>query len=268
MKVVILAGGLGTRIMEETVRRPKPMVEICGQPILWHILKIYAHYGFREFVIALGYQGDSIKRYFINYFHENGSLRLNFNDGQVDAVREHGDNWLVHLVDTGLYTQTGGRLRRLKSWLGDETFMLTYGDGVGDIDLNGLLAFHRSQARIGTITAVKPPARFGGLVFDGGLVANFTEKPVTGEGWINGGFMVFEPEIFRYLDSDATILERDALETLAGEGELAAHRHESFWQCMDHLHDKQRLDTLCRDGLAPWKVWEDEPEGMPLLRGG
>lgn len=256
MKVVILAGGLGTRLAEETEVKPKPMVEIGGRPLLWHIIKHYACYGFKEFLIALGYKGEVIKRYFLDYYRLNGSMTIDFSRGEVETHNKEGIDWNVHLRDTGQDTQTGGRIKRLEPWLNDGTFMVTYGDGVSDVDLRDLLHFHRSHGRIATVTAVRPPARFGGLIFDGDLVSEFSEKPQIGEGWINGGFLVFEPEVFDYLKGDHSILEVDALEYLATEGQLAAYRHASFWQCMDTLRDKRLLESLWKEEQAPWKVWE------------
>lgn len=256
MKVVILAGGLGTRLAEETEVKPKPMVEIGGRPILWHIMKHYSHYGAKEFLIALGHRGEVVKRYFYDYYSLNGSMTIDFAKGVVtDHGKEHED-WTVHLIDTGVETNTGGRIKRLAASLKDGTFMATYGDGLCDVNLKDLLEFHRSRGRIATVTAVRPPARFGGLIFDGDLVSDFTEKPQIGEGWINGGFLVLEPEIFDYLDGDDTSLEADALERLASEGQLAAFRHDKFWQCMDTLRDKRLLESLWNQGPAPWKVWE------------
>lgn len=256
MKVVILAGGLGTRLAEETEIKPKPMIEIGGRPILWHIMKHYAHYGFKEFFLALGYKGEVIKRYFLDYYSLNGSMTIDLAKGKVEVYDKKCEDWVVHLMDTGQETYTGGRVKRLEPWLRDRTFMVTYGDGVSDIDLRELLRFHRSHGRIGTVTAVRPPARFGGLVFNGDLVAEFTEKPQAGEGWINGGFMVFEPDIFDYLEGDFSSLELDGLEGLVADGQLAAYRHESFWQCMDTLRDKRLLEGLWQGGKPPWRVWE------------
>ncbi len=256
MKVVILAGGLGTRLAEETEIKPKPMVEIGGHPILWHILKHYGHYGFDEFFIALGYRGEVIKRFFLDYYSLSGSMSINLANGQIEMDDRECDNWTVHLKDTGQETQTGGRIKRLEPWLKDATFMVTYGDGVCDVDLSEVLKFHRAHGRIATVTAVRPPARFGGLVFDGDMITEFTEKPQIGEGWINGGFLILEPSIFDYLEADATSLEADALERLAGERQLAAYRHDRFWQCMDTLRDKRLLENLWQEGHAPWKVWE------------
>jgi glucose-1-phosphate cytidylyltransferase len=255
MKAVILAGGLGTRLAEETHLKPKPMVEIGGRPILWHILKHYAHYGYREFVIALGYKGEVIKQFFRDYHALDGDMTIRLSDGSVQRHLPRTDDWVVHLVDTGLETQTGGRLGRLRAWLGDAPFMLTYGDGVCNVDLSVLKAFHDRCGRTATVTAVRPPARFGGLIFDGDLVAEFTEKPQIGEGWINGGYMVFEPAIFDLIPHDRTSLEIDVLEHLASVRQLAAFQHEGFWQCMDTLRDKRQLDQLWGENEAPWRVW-------------
>lgn len=255
MKVVILAGGLGTRLAEETEVRPKPMVEIGGRPMLWHIMKYYAHSGFKEFMIALGYKGEFIKHYFLDYHMLNGDLTVDLGRGEVKAHDQERENWLVHLIDTGMSTPTGGRVKRLERWLKDGTFMVTYGDGVGNVDLHALLEFHRACGKIATVTAVRQPARFGGLAINGDLVERFTEKPETGEGWINGGFMVFEPAILRYLNDTTSALEANAMERLALDGQLAAYRHEGFWQCMDHLRDVRLLQDLWQRGNAPWKVW-------------
>lgn len=255
MKVGILAGGVGSRLAEETEIRPKPMVEIGGRPILWHVLKHYAHYGYRDFAIALGYKGDQIKRYFMDYASLQGTLSVNLADGDV---RRHDDardeDWNIDLVDTGQDTLTGGRMKRLASHLGDGTFMMTWGDGVSDVDLDALLDFHRSHGRLATVTAVRPPARFGRLELDGDRVAEFSEKPQLGEGWINGAFFVLEPGIFEYIEGDATQWEREPLERLAADGQLMAYRHHSFWQCMDTLRDKRRLDELWQQGSAPWQA--------------
>jgi glucose-1-phosphate cytidylyltransferase len=256
MKVVILAGGLGTRLAEETEIKPKPMVEIGGRPILWHIMKHYEHYGFKEFFIALGYKGEIVKRYFLDYHSLSGSMSLDLSSGQIQTYSRDCEGWMINLMDTGIETNTGGRIKRLEPWLKDTTFMLTYGDGLCDIDLQALLAFHRSHGRIATVTAVRPPARFGGLVFDGDLVADFTEKPQIGEGWINGGFMVCEPTVFDYLAGDESSLESNALENLAADRQLAAFRHDQFWQCMDTLRDKRLLESLWHSGNPPWKVKE------------
>jgi len=256
MKVVILAGGLGTRLSEETEVRPKPMVEIGGRPMLWHLLKLYSHQGFNEFCIALGYKGEFIKHYFLDYRALSSNLTVSVTDGRT---RVHDDaphdDWTVHLVDTGVETNTGGRVKRLAPLLRDGTFMLTYGDGVADVDLGKVLAFHRAHGKLATITAVRPPSRFGGLVFEGDQVREFQEKPQIGEGWINGGFMVLEPGVLDYLAGDATSLEADGLDALAREGQLMAYRHDAFWQCMDTLREVRVLQKLWADGQAPWKVW-------------
>lgn len=256
MKVIILAGGAGTRLSEETESKPKPMIEIGDHPMLWHITKHFAHYGFKEFVIALGYKGDVIKRFFLDYQSLNGSMTIDLSSGHVARHSVDCEGWTVHLIDTGVPTNTGGRVKRLEPWLKGETFLLTYGDGLCDIDYQELLRFHRSHGRIATVTAVRPPSRFGGLIFNGDLVTEFVEKPQVGEGWINGGFMVLEPGIFDYLDGDADSLEAGALERLAQDGQLAAFRHDSFWQCMDTLRDKRYLEGLWRDNQAPWRIWE------------
>jgi glucose-1-phosphate cytidylyltransferase len=256
LKVVILAGGLGSRLAEETDLRPKPMVEIGGQPILWHIAKLYAHFGYKEFYFALGYKGETIKRYFLDYQTLSGDITVDLAQGRVQKHSSDCEGWLVHLQDTGPDTNTGGRLKRLESFLNTETFMLTYGDGLCDVHLEELLRFHRSHGRIATVTAVRPPSRFGGLIFDGDLITEFVEKPQIGEGWINGGFMVFEPGVFEYLKGDKDSLEADALEQLARDGQLAAYRHDKFWQCMDTLRDKRLLESLWHEQQAPWKLWK------------
>lgn len=257
MRVVILAGGLGTRLAEETEVKPKPMVEIGGRPILWHIMKLYTHHNFKEFLVALGYKGEVVKRFFLDYYNLAGNLTLELRTGRVHVQEQHCEDWLVHLIDTGLETQTGGRIKRLEPHLRSGTFMVTYGDAVGNVDLQALLHFHRSHGRIATVTAVRPPARFGALSFDGDLAVGFTEKPQIGEGWINGGFLVFEPEVFSYVDGDQTSLEAQTLERLAADRQLAAYRHEGFWQCMDTLREKRLLENLWQKGSPPWKVWEE-----------
>lgn len=256
MKTLLLAGGLGTRLAEETVVKPKPMVEIGGHPILWHIMNIYAHYGFDEFLVALGYRGEMVKDYFLRFNSTNSDLSVDLATG---GVKVHGGNtlrWRVHLVDTGQNTMTGGRVKRLGPWLGgDDTFMLTYGDGVADVDINALLAFHRRHGKMATVTAVRPPARFGGITFDGDQVAAFAEKPQVGEGWINGGFFVLDRRVLDYIDGDATLWEKDPMERLCAEGQLMAYRHEGFWQPMDTLRERYLLEDLWNRGEAPWKVW-------------
>jgi glucose-1-phosphate cytidylyltransferase len=255
VKVVLLAGGLGSRLAEETDLKPKPMVAIGEYPILWHIMKHYGHFGFREFVVALGYRGEVIKRYFVDYQTLNGSMTVDLVSGTVIRQERNHEDWVVHLVDTGKNVNTGGRIRALEPMLRNGTFMVTYGDGVCNVDLTEVLRFHRAQGRIATVTAVRPPARFGGILFDGDLVSEFTEKPQIGEGWINGGFMVFEPGIFDYLGGESTILEVEALERLAADRQLAAYRHDGFWQCMDTLRDKLLLERLWQSGQAPWRIW-------------
>jgi glucose-1-phosphate cytidylyltransferase len=256
MKVVLLAGGLGTRLSEETELKPKPMVEIGGFPILWHIMKHYAHYGLKEFYVALGYRGEVIKRFFVDYYSLSGSMTISFGDGKVDRHKRECEDWIIHLENTGEETNTGGRVKRLEPYLKNETFALTYGDGVCNLNLDDLIKFHKAHKRIATVTAVRPPARFGGLIFEGDIVVDFTEKPQIGEGWINGGFLILEPEIFNYLEGDDSSLEADALERLAADRQLAAYKHEGFWQCMDTLRDKRFLESLWLDRRAPWKVWE------------
>ena len=256
MKVAILAGGLGTRLSEETTVKPKPMVEIGGKPILWHIMNIYASYGFKEFVVALGYKGEIIKDYFINYHYRSRSLTVQLKTGNITVHNDQGEDWTVHLLDTGVDTQTGGRIKRISEYLGDtETFMLTYGDGVSNVNLTKLLEFHRSNGKLATLTAVRPPARFGQMVFSGDRVSQFEEKPQIGEGWINGGFFVLEPGIKNYIENDMSIWERSPLEKLSSDGELMAYRHEDFWQCMDTIRDVHNLEKQWQEGNAPWKIW-------------
>jgi glucose-1-phosphate cytidylyltransferase len=254
MKVAILAGGLGTRLSEETVLKPKPMVEIGGKPILWHIMRIYAAYGFKEFVIALGYKGEVIKDYFIDYHYHARDLTVRLGDGNIAVHNHSGEDWIVHLLDTGLETNTGGRVKRVARFIGKETFMLTYGDGVCNLNINRLLEFHRHHGKLATVTAVRPPARFGSIVFDGDLVSHFAEKPQVGEGWINGGFFVLEPAVANYIHADNTLWEGEPMERLATDGQLAAFRYDGFWQCIDTLRDVRHLENLWATGQAPWKV--------------
>jgi len=254
MKTVILCGGLGTRLSEETQVKPKPMAEIGGRPILWRIMKIYERHGLNDFMLALGYKGEVIKDYFLNYHARLSDLTVHLKNGRIDYSNPTAEDWRVSLIDTGANTMTGGRLLRLKSHLQSAgTFMLTYGDGVSDVDLSALLSFHRAHVRLATVTAVRPSARFGGMHADDGQVLDFKEKPQSGEGWINGGFFVFEPEIFDYLKDDSTILERSPLETLARDRQFMAYKHTGYWQCMDTLRDKHALEELWADGKAPWK---------------
>jgi glucose-1-phosphate cytidylyltransferase len=256
MKVVILAGGLGTRLAEETDVRPKPMVEIGGFPMLWHIMQIYDHYGFDDFIVALGYKGSVIKQHFLAYQSTSSDVTIDFAKNQVSYDNAPQIKWRLQMIDTGNATLTGGRIKRLEGDLREHgTFMATYGDGLANLDIREVLNFHRSHGRIATLTAVRPPARFGTMIFDGQKVTDFSEKPQTGEGWINGGFFVFEPEIFDYLENDQTILETKPLESLAADGQLMAYKHDGFWQCMDTLRDKIRLQEMWSDGKAAWKVW-------------
>lgn len=252
MKVVILAGGQGTRFAEETETRPKPMVEIGGRPILWHIMKHYQQSGFNEFLVALGYKGGVVKRFFLDDLALNGSMTIDFAEGKVAQRHVVREPWTVHLIDTGENVGTGGRVKRLTPWLGDETFMLTYGDGVSNIDLQDLLAFHRRHGRIATISAVRPPARFGGLEFEPGHPVRFTEKPQVGEGWINGGFMVLESALLDRIEGDESSLETDVLEPLSRLGEVMAYPHTDFWHCMDTVRDARYLRELWDNGKAPW----------------
>lgn len=256
MKVAILAGGVGSRIMEETVVRPKPMVEIGGRPILWHIMKYYAEFGHNEFVVALGYKGEYIKRWFSEYASLTSDLRVDLRSGIVESRNPQGEDWVVELVDTGQGTATGGRIKRLQQAIGDERFLLTWGDGVSTVDLDGLLRFHDDHGRHVTLTAVRPPARFGHLELDGDQIVEFSEKPQVGEGWINGAFFVCEPEVFGYIDGDATQFELEPLEGLAAADQLMAYKHHDFWQCMDTLRDRKLLEELWAGGKAPWRIWD------------
>jgi glucose-1-phosphate cytidylyltransferase len=255
MQVVILAGGMGTRLAEETESRPKPMVEVGGHPLLWHILKHYSRHGFTEFLIALGYKGEMIKRYFVDQMQFSHDLTIDLGKSMVTQNRRDVEPWHVGLIDTGLSTLTGSRIRRLANSLRRQTFMVTYGDGVSDVPLDRLLSFHRSHGAAVTLTAVRPPARFGDIVFDGNHVVSFTEKSQLSEGWINGGFLVLEPEILDLLSEDGDSLEVSLLERLAREGKVAAYRHEGFWQCADTLRDLRLLRSLWDQGHAPWKTW-------------
>ena len=256
MKTVILCGGLGTRLSEETVVKPKPMVEIGDRPILWHIMKNYSHYSYNSFVLALGYKGEKIKEYFLNYNNLSSDLTVNLKNGKVLKSQNNNDNWEVQMIDTGIKSMTGGRLHRLENLLkSEDRFMMTYGDGLGDIDIRKLVSFHKEHGKIATMVAVRPPARFGSMTFNENQVLEFKEKPQTGEGWINGGFFIFESEIFKYLNGDETVLEADPLESLARDGQLMAFKHDGFWQCMDTLRDKIYLNKIFNEGKAPWKNW-------------
>lgn len=254
MKVAILAGGFGTRLGAETNKIPKPMVEIGGRPILWHIMSHYAHFGFDDFVIALGYRGQVIKRYFVDYCTLSGDLDMNLESGEVRRNGGERPTWKIELVETGLATMTGGRVKRLGRHMGDEPFFLAYGDGVTDLDLSDLLRFHRSHGRLATATVVRPPARFGHLELDGDEVMAFTEKPQAAEGWINGALFVLEPGVLDYIEGDATQFEKEPLESLARDRQLMAYRHEGFWQCMDTPRDRRTLNDLWETGDPPWKA--------------
>lgn len=254
-RAVILAGGYGTRLMEETETRPKPMVEIGGRPILWHIMKIYAAHGITEFVVPLGYKGHMIKQYFAEYHLHGADVTIDLAYNSVTMLKRTAEPWKVTLVDTGVDTMTGGRIRRLSEYLRDEPFCLTYGDGVAALDMRKLIDFHNAHGRLATITAVRPPSRFGALAIENGKVAKFLEKPADGETWINGGFFVLSPRIFDYIDDDRTVFEREPLERLANDGELMAYQYEGFWHSMDTLRDKKHLEELWSAGQAPWRIW-------------
>lgn len=256
MKVVILAGGLGTRLSEETSVRPKPMVEIGGRPILWHIMKIYSAHGLNDFVICCGYKGYIIKEYFANYFLHMSDVTFDMANNKMEVHHAHAEPWHVTLVDTGAETQTGGRLKRVARYLGDEDFCFTYGDGVSNVDISKLVAFHRQQKTLATVTSVQPPGRFGALNIQDNRISSFKEKPQGDGNWINGGFFVLSPKVIDYISDDATIWEREPLERLATGGQLSAFLHDGFWQPMDTLRDKVMLDELWASGRAPWKVWQ------------
>jgi glucose-1-phosphate cytidylyltransferase len=255
MKVAILAGGLGSRLSEETTMKPKPMIEIGGKPILWHIMKIYSTFGFKEFVIALGYKGEMIKDYFMNYHYRSRDITVNLSTGALTTHNGESEDWIVHLLDTGSDTQTGGRVKRVAEFIGKEPFMLTYGDGVGNINLLALLEFHKKHEKLVTVTAVRPTARFGQMVIENGGVIEFKEKPQIGEGWINGGFFVLQPGVADYIAGDQTSWEFESLETLAAEKQVAAYQHENYWQCMDTVRDVNLLEKHWSEGKAPWKIW-------------
>ena len=255
MKAVILAGGLGTRLAEETTVRPKPMVEIGGKPVLWHILTGYSHHGINDFVICLGYRGYLIKEYFANYFLHMSDVTFDLAENRMEVCHRHCEPWRVTLVDTGEHTQTGGRLKRVRDYLDDGTFCFTYGDGLADVDIAASIRFHREHRRTATLTAVQPAGRFGALDIQDQRITRFEEKPQGDGSWINGGFFVLEPRALDLIESDATVWEREPMETLARQGELSAYTHRGFWQPMDTLRDKTRLEDLWRSGEAPWKVW-------------
>lgn len=256
MKVVILAGGYGTRLAEETEVKPKPMVNIGEKPIIWHIMKIYAHYGYNKFVVALGYKGEYIKKYFLDYYSMCSNLKVNLQSGEVSYTSNNHDmDWSVELIDTGLKTLTGGRIKRLAPYLENKTFMLTWGDGVADINIPELIKFHKSHGKLATMTAVRPTARYGHLELEGNQVQEFSEKPQTTGGWINGAFFVLEPQVLEYIDGDETMWEHAPLVNLAKDGQLMAYQHTSFWQCMDTLREKHILENLWNSGNPPWKIW-------------
>lgn len=256
MKVVILAGGFGTRLSEETINIPKPMVNIGDKPILWHIMKLYAYYGFKDFVICLGYKGYIIKEYFMNYFMHMSNITVDLKNGEIKVHNTEAEDWKITLIDTGLNTMTGGRIKRIKNYINNETFMLTYGDGVSDINIKELVEFHQKHGKIATLTSVQPFGRFGALTLkENGEVHNFIEKPAGDGAWINGGFFVLEPKVIDYIENDSTIWERYPLETLAKENQLFAYKHEGFWKPMDTLRDKNELERLWNENKAPWKIW-------------
>lgn len=256
MKVVILAGGLGTRLQEETSVKPKPMVEIGGRPMLWHIMKLYSAQGYKEFVVALGYKGGVIKDYFLNYRHRDSDLIVRLKSGEVTVShRADVDDWTIHLIDTGNDAMTGGRIKRASEYIGDETFMVTYGDGVADIKIADVVQHHESQGLMATVTAVRPPARFGEIYLEAAKVSRFEEKPQTNAGWINGGFFVLGPQVRDYIEGPKTVFEREPLNRLAAEGQLASYQHHGFWQCMDTVRDVELLQKLWTRDEAPWKIW-------------
>lgn len=258
MKVVILAGGFGTRLSEETEIKPKPMIEIGGKPIIWHIMKIYSHYGFNDFIICLGYKGYIIKEYFLNYFLHQSDVEIDLRLNTHKIINSVSEPWKVTLVDTGLETMTGGRLRRIKKFISDDTFLATYGDGLTNVNIKDLVYFHTKKGKFATITAVQPPGRFGALeITDDGDVKTFLEKPQGDGGWINGGFFVLEPQVLDYIDSDYTVFEREPLETLAKERKMAAYKHVGFWKAMDTLRDKRELENLYAKENPPWMVWNE-----------
>lgn len=258
MKVVLLAGGFGTRISEESHLKPKPMIEIGGKPILWHVMKYYSSFGYNDFIVCCGYKQYMIKEFFADYYLHMSNITFDFTSENKMVVHDnHTEPWKVTLIDTGLNTMTGGRIKRIRDYIGDEPFMLTYGDGVSDVDINALVEFHKAHGKIATITAIQPGGRFGRLDIDyDENINSFQEKSKEDEGWINGGFMVLNPEIMSYIASDSTIFEGDPIEKVAAEGQLKAYRHAGFWQCMDTLRDKELLEKLWASGKAPWKRWE------------
>ena len=253
MKAVILAGGLGTRISEESVSKPKPLIEVGDKPIIWHIMKLYSFYGVNDFIICCGYKGYLIKEYFANYYLHSSDVAINLQDNSISILNKDSEPWTITLINTGESSQTGGRLLRIKDYI-DDTFCMTYGDGVSDVDIGGLIGFHKENKKLATITAVQPPGRFGALVLDGDKVTGFIEKPEGDGGWINGGFFVLEPEVFDYIEDDLTIWEQQPLKSLASDGQLRSYLHKGFWRPMDTLRDKIELEELWRD-KPPWKLW-------------
>ena len=256
MKAIILAGGLGTRISEETHLKPKPMIEIGGKPILWHIMKIYSAHGIHDFIICCGYKGYIIKEYFANYFLHMSNVTFDLKHNTMDVHKNNAEPWRVTLVDTGEQTMTGGRMRRVADYLGDDDFCFTYGDGVGDVDISSLIAFHKREGRLATLTATQPPGRFGALNIEEHRIVSFQEKPHGDGGWINGGFFILSPRVLDYIEGDHTLWEREPMERLARENQLSAWRHRGFWQPMDTLRDKNHLEELWATGQAPWKLWK------------
>lgn len=255
MKVVILAGGFGTRLSEETILKPKPMVEIGGKPIIWHIMKIYSHFGYNEFIICLGYKGYMIKEYFANYFRHESDITIDFQNNTTEVHNSSAEPWKVTLIDTGVETMTGGRVKRIRKYTEGKPFLLTYGDGVGEVNIEELVTFHQSQKKLITVTAVQPTGRFGALNIDGGKVSSFLEKPKGDGAWINGGFFVCEPGVFEYLSGDSCVFEKEPMENLAKDGQMVAYKHSGFWKPMDTLRDKQELESFWESGKAAWKLW-------------
>ncbi len=262
MKVVILAGGMGTRISEETDLKPKPMIEIGGKPMLWHIMKIYSHYGFNDFVICLGYKGYMIKEYFANYFLHQADVTIDMKHNKMEIHHQKAEPWKVTLIDTGMETMTGGRIKRIEKYVGNKPFMLTYGDGVADVNIKNLVKFHKESAKLATMTSIQPAGRFGALNLDkNDNVLSFLEKPKGDGSWINGGFFVLEPEVFNYIENDACTWEREPLEKIVREKQLSTYKHDGFWKCMDTLRDKIDLENLWHDRKAPWKIWKNNIDG-------
>ena len=256
MKVIILAGGFGTRISEESVYKPKPLIEIGGMPIIWHIMKYYSHYGYDDFIVCAGYKQNCLKEYFSNYFLNHSDITFDMKNNKMIVHRTNSEPWTVSVVDTGLNTMTGGRVKRVKEYIGDEPFMVTYGDGVSDVDIDALIKFHKESGKIATLTAVMPGGRFGALnIDDSGTIGSFREKRKDDGGWINGGFMVMEPDVFDYIDGDDTVLEREPFEKLVADKQLSAYKHHGFWQCMDSVKDKTHIESLISEGKAPWIKW-------------